>query len=320
MTKKVCLPLLLALGILLGSGCVPVSKKDDSTREPPWRLSAVLPHEDQAYWCNMAEGMQEEAALHNVDLKVRIPPMNYNVEQMTDLIRQEIASHTDALLVQGIDDPDYKAALLEAQEAGIQVALVDTNIQELPDHIYVGTDNYQAGRTMGDALLKQTQGTVNAVIISGDVGYPNLEERIRGIQDAVGESGRVRILGVEYDYFDSITVLERFRYILKHYPEVNTILAVEGTGCMSLGMSLDEMPDPLNCIIGFDSCPESLMGMEKGIVSGLMLQDSREMERKAVELLADGLETRNMAYGEYYTDSGYLSQAEYLSEKEGGAQ
>lgn len=319
MTKKVCLSLLLALGILLGSGCVPVSKKDDSTRELPWRLSAVLPHEDQAYWCNMAEGMQEEAALHNVDLKVRIPPMNYNVEQMTDLIRQEIASHTDALLVQGIDNLDYKAALLEAQEAGIHVALVDTNIQELPEHIYVGTDNYQAGRTMGEALLKQTQGTVNAVIISGDEGYPNLEERIRGIQDAVGESGRVRILGVEYDYFDSITVLERFRYILKHYREVNTILAVEGTGCMSLGMSLDEMPDPLNCIIGFDDCPESLMGMEKGIVSGLMLQDSREMGRKAVELLADGLETQNMAYGEYYTDSGYLSQAEYLSEKEDGA-
>ena len=114
-------------------------------------------------------------------------------------------------------------------------------------------------------------------------------------------------------------MLERFRYILKHYPEVNTILAVEGTGCMSLGMSLDEMPDPLNCIIGFDNCPESLMGMEKGIVSGLMLQDSREMGRKAVELLADGLETQNMAYGEYHTDSGYLSQAEYLSEKEDGA-
>ena len=320
MTKKVCLSLLLVWGILLGSGCASLSKTENSTRDLPWRLSAVLPHEDQSYWCQMAEGMQEEAALHNVSLKVRIPAMNYNVEQMTDLIRQEIASHTDALLVQGIDDPDYMAALLEAQEAGIKVALVDTNVQELPDHIYVGTDNYLAGRTMGDALLKQTKGTVNAVILSGDEGYPNLEERIRGIQDAVGETSRVRILGVEYDYFDSITVLERFRYILEHYREVNTILAIEGTGCMSLGVSLEEMPEPLNCIIGFDSCPESLLGMEKGIISGLMLQDSRERGRKAVELLANGLESQSMAYGEYYTDSGYLSQAEYLSEKEDGSQ
>lgn len=315
MTKKLFLSLFLVLEILLSTGCVSISN-GNSTRALPWRLSAVLPHEDQAYWSQMAEGMQEEAALHNVDLKVLIPSMNYNVTQMTDLIRQEIASRTDALLVQGIDDPDYRAALREAREAGIKVALVDTNIPELPEHIYVGTDNYQAGRTMGEALLKQTQGAVNAVIISGDVGYPNLEERYCGIQDAVSQTGRVRILGVEYDYFDSITVLERFRYILENYPEANTILAIEGTCCMSLGMSLNGLPGPLNCIIGFDNCPESLLGMEKGVISGLMIQDSRKMGQTAVALLADGLESQNMAYGEYYTDVEYLSREAYLSEKE----
>lgn len=308
--KMVCLAL---AELVLLAGCGSGQQNPADGEEFPRRVSAVLPHTDQSYWTDLANGMMEEADARGIDLKVSIPQLNYNIDQMTSLVRQQTAAQVDALLVQGIDDEDYRAALEEAQAAGIEVVLVDTNDTALGQHIYVGTDNYAAGCTMGRALLEESGGQAVVMILSGEANYPNLDERIQGLRDTVAGHEGIRIVDVLYDKYDSLTVLDRYQTILKDYPEVDTLVGVEGTCCMALGQALQPGDSPLT-ILGFDRCEETDQGMANGVIAGVVAQDSTGIGKKAIEVLDEYFRTGTHSQWEYYTPADYCSREAYLQE------
>lgn len=73
---------LLVLTVLL-SGCAAAGREP----ELPMRISAILPHNDYGYWTIVADGMHDADLRLPVDVKIHIPDLNYNVPQMTELIR-----------------------------------------------------------------------------------------------------------------------------------------------------------------------------------------------------------------------------------------
>lgn len=315
--KKRILAAFLAAALALASAGCGAGKTETQEQNLPWRATAILPHSDQGYWTKLANGMQEEAAEYDgLNLKVRIPQMNYNIDQMAVLIRQETAAQADALLVQGIDDAGYLAALQEAAQAGVKVVLVDTDVETSLQHLYVGTDNYAAGRMLGQALIAETGGEANVMIMSGDEGYPNLDERIRGLRDEVADCEGIRIAGVKYDKYDSLNVLKQYQSILGNYPLVDTIVGVEGTLCMALGPYVNLEEPHMKVVLGFDRCAEADAGLDRGVITGVITQDNEEMGRQAIQMLMQWLETGRLEHSCYYTATGYFTSADYRREQE----
>ena len=135
-----------ALCLLAGCGTEkPGTTPESAPADWPLRISAILPHDDQGYWTTLGAGILERAGELEADAKIVTPQLNYNISQMIELIRQATAAQVDAIIVQGIEDPDYLRALEDASDAGVQVVMVDTNVAETFPHLYVGTDNYAAG-------------------------------------------------------------------------------------------------------------------------------------------------------------------------------
>jgi len=315
--KKRILAAFLAAALALASAGCGAGKTETQEQNLPWRATAILPHSDQGYWTKLANGMQEEAEEYaGLNLKVRIPQMNYNIDQMTALIRQETAAQADALLVQGIDDEGYLAALQEADRAGVKVVLVDTDVETSFDHLYVGTDNYAAGRMLGQALIAETGGEANVMIMSGDEGYPNLDERIRGLRDEVADCEGIRIAGVKYDKYDSLNVLKQYQSILGNYPLVDTIVGVEGTLCMALGPYVNLEEPHMKVVLGFDRCTETDAGLDRGVITGVITQDNEGMGRQAIQALMQWLETGRLEQSSYYTATSYYTSADYRREQE----
>lgn len=269
------------------------------------RISAVLPHNDYGYWTFVADGIKEAGQRLPVDVKIHLPDLNYNVALMTELIEQEIAAQVDGLIVQGINDPDYIAALEKAKAAGIRVVLVDTDLEEFQADLYVGTDNYAAGLEMGRRLVEVTGGRANVAILSGAPGYPNLEDRILGIRDVAAGYPGVQILRVEYDQYDAMTVMEKYYLILRETPEIDTLVAVEGTG----GQTLGQMGSSgFAHILVFDDTEESLKGLESGIFDGIVGQQNYEMGVICVEELYRWFTTGSFPQEKIYTDVTFINR------------
>lgn len=307
---------LLLIGISLAllfacAGEFPV--KGPEQQDIPYRINVIIPHSDQGYWTTVTNGTLAADQDFPVDVKVLLPQLNYNVSQMSQLIRKSIDAKADGIICQGIDDPQYIAALEEAIAQGIQVALVDTDLPTLSDHLYVGTDNRKAGELLGEALTEIAGPGAKVVILSGDKGYPNLELRVEGIVQAAEEIG-AEVLCVDYDEYSDILVLEKFRSFVQNYAEADTLICVEGTGGQILSTKLTPETRHFEHIIGFDLCEETRTGLTNGVIDVLVDQQPYMMGYLGVEKMYQRLLDNDFSAATYYTDLELLTAADLEQE------
>ncbi|HHV11681.1 MAG TPA: sugar ABC transporter substrate-binding protein [Clostridiales bacterium] len=258
--------------------------REDGVRDK-LRITAIMPHTDQGYWSSVTEGIlaAEKDYSDQVNVRVELPQLNYNVKQMTELVNRAVAAKVNAIIVQGIENEAYLAALQKAAEAGIQVIFVDTDIEDFVPHLYVGTNNLETGIMLGEKLAAVTQGKAKVAILSGEENYPNLEQRVTGLKKISAQYPDIKFLRLDYDNYDALTVMNKYNLIQEENPEIDTLICVEGTGGQTLGSFYAENPGEFSHILAFDYSEGTIQGIRTGMLDGIVIQDTHEMGYRAVE-------------------------------------
>lgn len=277
---------LLAAGII---GVFLYGRRDKGDSGERIRVTAVMPHYDYGYWTIAQEGILAAGEEYEVDIKVVLPRLNYDVSQMAELIRQETAARVDALIAQGIEDKAYLDALRDAESKGILIVLIDADVDGGFAHTYVGTDNFAAGKKLGEFVAKALGGQGEIAILSGRENYLNLVERCDGIRDALKNYPEISVACTEYDQFDSLLAIEKYHAIARDYPEVDALVCVEGTSGQILGPRLSEGDALFEHIVAFDKGKETLEGLRFGAFDAILTQQQGDMGRIAVREIYERL-------------------------------
>jgi ABC-type sugar transport system, periplasmic component len=281
---------------------------DKINKYPVTRVTVILPHNDEGYWSLVAEGINEEqdaiGAEYNIDISTMIPQLNYNIPQMTDILKQQIAAQVDVIVIQGNDDPEFRKALLEAYAQGIKIICVDTDLSNFPDHLYVGTDNYKAGETMGEKLIELTNGTAKVAVVSGKSGYLNLEQRWNGFMDAVKSYPGIEVVDFQYDNYDGLTFMNLYQ---KLHEKADTLVCIEGTGAATLSEVYDKPRLEYKHILGFDINT----GVKNQVIDGVVRQDTNQMGRRVVDEIVNYIKTGKYSSDNIYTDIQWLTIDNY---------
>ncbi len=293
---------LITTGALL-TGCT-VGKQ--ASTEEMMRVSVILPHSDDDYWSRIERGIMDNISLaeeNHINIKMYVPQLNYNVEQMTDILKQQIAEKVDVIVVQGNEAPDFLKALYEAYDQGIQIICVDTDLPDFADHLYIGTDNFQAGLTLGQNIVKMVGDKADITVMSGEKGYPNLEERIAGMEEAFTATPQVKIKEVLYDNYDGMTFMKRYNESENN----DTLVCIEGTGAQTLTRIFTEKDDHFQHIFGFDITT----GIPLGVVEGILTQNNEEMGKCVVEELVHYRTTGSYSTDHIFTDTTWITRDNY---------
>lgn len=298
--------MLLVLCCVLG-GCkagIPVAGTDIT------RVTVILPHFDDGYWMLIEEGIEQSGEKLKkscgMDIKILKPQLNYNIPQMVELLKQQIAAKVDVLVVQGNEDEEYIDTLKEAWSEGIQIICVDTDIKSFPEHLYIGTDNYEAGKMLGEELINVTDGEANVALISGEPGFSNLEERLEGLQDAVKDYPKIHLGDVQYDDYDGLTVMKMY---YQNTEGADTIVFLEGTGGVTISSQFKQRDDQYEHILGFDA----FYGVISGAIDGIIKQDTNMMGEQVVEEIANFIRNGEYSSETVYTDTQWLTVENYHS-------
>ncbi|MGX8708745.1 MAG: sugar ABC transporter substrate-binding protein [bacterium] len=310
MKRRFSLSAAALLLLIFCFGCRAGFSGVSSSASVPLRITAVLPHRDYGYWTDISDGILSAKDDFPVDIKICTPQLNYNIPQMTELIKAATAARVDAVIVQGIDNQDYIKALEDARSAGVQVVFIDTDLPQFGKRLYVGTDNYAAGRLMGEKLVQLTKGKARVAVISGAEGYPNLELRLSGLRDAAAAYAGVKILRVDYGNYDSITVLQKYKEICSSPQNIDAVVCIEGTGALTFGNMLSEKDKRIQCILGFDYSNESIKGLSRGIVDGLILQQIHTMGYLCVQEIDRFVRTGQYSSNMIYTQTKFITSAD----------
>ena len=270
----------------------------------------IRPHFDDGYWMLIEEGIEQSGEKLKkscgMDIKILKPQLNYNIPQMVELLKQQIAAKVDVLVVQGNEDEEYIDTLKEAWSEGIQIICVDTDIKSFPEHLYIGTDNYEAGKMLGEELINVTDGEANVALISGEPGFSNLEERLEGLQDAVKDYPKIHLGDVQYDDYDGLTVMKMY---YQNTEGADTIVFLEGTGGVTISSQFKQRDDQYEHILGFDA----FYGVISGAIDGIIKQDTNMMGEQVVEEIANFIRNGEYSSETVYTDTQWLTVENYHS-------
>lgn len=213
------------------------------------------------------------------------------------------------LMTRGVDgiaispiDPSNQTGLLN--EAAKRTLLI-THDSDAPDSdrlVYIGMDNYTAGRLCGDLVKEALPDGGEVMLLIGRMEQDNAKRRRQGVIDSLMdrsvdptrfdppgakiEGEKFTVVGTLTDQFDRAKAKANAEDTLSRYPDIDAIVGLFAYNPPAILQAL-EQAGKLNKVqvIGFDEDSETLAGVQAGTVHGTVVQNPYMYGYKSMEVL-----------------------------------
>lgn len=169
------------------------------------------------------EILREALFYPGVKVKIR-QAQDDNARQIND-IKEFIRQRVNLIIVAPNEAGAIAPVLEEAYEAGIPVVLVDRRIHSDKYTAYVGADNYEVGKKVGEYIVNALHGKGKVVEITGLKASTPAIERHRGMMDGLKKASDIKIVSsVDAGWFqDKAKML--VDTILRNHDQIDLIVA-----------------------------------------------------------------------------------------------
>jgi ABC-type sugar transport system substrate-binding protein len=143
------------------------------------------------FFDQVADGLRaEDAKLDNVKTLIQSaalkPGGDADPASQIQVIENMLTQGVDALVVAPVSADQVQPVLERATSQDIPVVLVDTDIPGWDGKVsFVGTNNVDSGRAMGEAVIEAMGGSGELAILDGTPGATAETDRIDGVEQAV---------------------------------------------------------------------------------------------------------------------------------------
>jgi ribose transport system substrate-binding protein len=251
------------------------------------------------FWTIAAKGSDDGAREHNADVQNVFP--NGPEEQ-----KQKI----EDLLIRGIDgiaispiDAKNQTPLINQAAAKTHVITHDSDAPESNRLVYIGMDNYDAGRMVGQLVKEALPGGGKVAIFVGRLEQDNARLRRQGVIDEVmGRShdrkrfdppgnelkaGNFTIVATLTDQFDRSRAKSNCEDMLSLHPD---LACVVGLFAYNTPMCLEALRSQGRLgkvkVAAFDEQDETLQAIKDGNCQGTVVQDPFKYGVESVRVLA----------------------------------
>lgn len=259
MTFRCLLPLLYAAVLLCGI-------LGPSRGEEPLKLIFIAPCRDEAFFEPVKKGMNDAAAMLGVECSFT-GTVEVDVKAQAEMVRRAVADGCDGIAPNIIDPAAFDEVVRQAVAQGVPVVAfnVDDHATENARLAAVCQDFYQAGRTVGSGAGKFLAPGSKVLATLHNEGISALDDRLRGIQDALKEKNlqwKVVVSGNE-----PAKAVEVLASELQADPEIKAILCTGMTDTEAAGMAAEKrFPGRDLVVAGFDLSPAILGMVDRGAI------------------------------------------------------
>ena len=285
----------LILGLLVGamalSGC--------GEKEAGKLKFGVVTTGVASFWDICQTGAEKAGEDLGVEVEVLFP--NGGVEQknkMEDLLSRGVDGIAAAVI-----DPINQSEFFDEVAERVEFITMDTDAPDSKRKVYIGVDNYEAGRMCGQLVKEALPDGGKVVLFIGRLEQDNSKRRRQGVidelldrpsdptrydapgQPQVGE--KYTVLATLTDQFDRTKGKANVEDMLTKHPDVGCLVGLFAYNPPLILEALKQA-DKLEQVkvIGFDEEAPTLQGIIDGDVVGTIVQNPFEYGRQSVKLLA----------------------------------
>ncbi len=249
----------------------------------------ILPESDP-YMINMIKIAKETAKKYGYKLIVRYPE-NYlksRPEEQAAIINEltEKDGGIDYLIVHPWDAEIVTPVVNKLSKNGIKTICVDGDLHGSDRLAYIGTDNYKAGISVAEAIIKVAKGKGD-IILSTVRKSAIADMRMKAIKEYLHAHSDIRIVDVEINNGD---IDERMKYLkdaLIKYPDVKVIAGLD-LHFIKVAELLKKSSNLMDIkLIGFDNTDYNINAVKAGIVDILISQRQNLFGQVAIKSIFD---------------------------------
>jgi ribose transport system substrate-binding protein len=239
-------------------------------------ISKVI-DDKNAFWFSLIEGARTAAKEYGVDLTVVAPDSEKDVEKQNELVEKAIAMKPDAILLSPADNEKTLPVAKKIKAAGIKLVLIDSEMKEPIEDALVATDNYEAGRKVGELVKSLMKENSKIAVVSFVQGTSTAIAREAGLKAELGEDEN-HIVDVAYSDSEYDKAYQVTKELLQNHPDVDIIAGLNEYSAIGAARAVRDMglTDSIK-MVGFDSSQEEIQLLEAGIFEGIVVQKAFNM-------------------------------------------
>jgi ribose transport system substrate-binding protein len=239
------------------------------------------------YWQNAAAGLDKIAKQWDVHADMR-GPATFDPQGQVDEFRSVVALKPAGILVSVADAKLMQPEIDAAINAGIPVITVDSDAPNSKRLYFIGTNNRQAGRLGGRALV-QKMGGKGTVVFFTNAGQPNLDERLNGYKDVLADSPNIHIKEVVDIKGQSTAAFDYTEHALPLTAKdrVDAFVCLEASAGKEVGEVLKRRDAKDRVVIAMDVDKDTLDMVKDGTIAATIAQKPFTMAYVGVKMLDD---------------------------------
>jgi len=210
-------------------------------------------------------------------------------EQQIQVVENFISQRVDGMVLAPLDNRALVAPVERAIRARVPVVIIDSALKSTLPASYISTDNYKGGQLGAQHLSKILGGKGNVILLRYQVGSASTEEREAGFMDEIKKHPGIKVISQDqYAGATRDSGYKAARNLFNRYKEVDGIFCPCEPVTIGVLMALKDIGKTGSVkLMGFDSGTQSVEGLKKGSVQGLVVQNPLKMGYLGVMTMVD---------------------------------
>ena len=210
------------------------------------------------------------------------PPNETDIATEVQIVETMINRRVDAICLAPSDKSAFKIVVNRAVAAGIPVIIFDSGMDSDAYRTFVATDNYLGGKMGAERLGERMKGKGKIVMVKTVPGGASTTAREDGFRDELkAKYPGIEILDERYGMASVANSLSVTENMLTAHPDLDGVFCSNESGSLGASQALRARNKKL-MLVGFDSSPSLIEGLQAGWIDTLVIQDPFTMGEKAV--------------------------------------
>ncbi|HEX6058084.1 MAG TPA: sugar ABC transporter substrate-binding protein [Gemmatimonadaceae bacterium] len=253
-------------------------------------VALVVKTLNNPFFVDMERGAREVADSLGFELVVQAPEREIDPERQMQIIENLIQRRVDLLAIVPNGSREIVPVVVEANEAGIPVVVVDTRLDAATLAraggrivTFIGSDNVDGGRLAGRHVTERLGGAGRVAIIEGIPGHETGDSRLRGFRESIDAHPGITIVASQTANWERDQAFNVAQNILQAHPDLQAIFAandIMALGAVEAVGAAGRTGDVL--VVGFDAQDDAIAAMREGRMAASIAQHPHEMGRRAM--------------------------------------
>jgi ribose transport system substrate-binding protein len=255
------------------------------------KVGLVMKSLANEFFKDMTEGaIAHEKKRGDFELKAVGMKDETDFDAQVQAVESFVTQKVDLIVIAPADSKAMVAPIAKAVKAGITVINFDVALDQAGqkkagiDLAFVGPDNRAGARLAGDALAKALGPGAKVVIIEGNPGADNAQQRKAGFMDAA-TAGKLNVVASRTAMWETEEANKVFTTILTANPDIKGVMAANDSMALGIVKAIDAAGKSAQIkVVGFDNIPAIRPLVKQGKVLATVDQFGSQMAANAIDL------------------------------------